>query len=336
MVRLILAAGVACLCISVAIAAPISEEDARGSGILVLDNCDDQYEDQDEYHDNLTMFGSYGKQRFRVSGFNNCQLIGSFHLIATDRKRECVWVLENVAMRIRRFNLAGKETQSIPNVRASAIAIDPDTGNVWALTNINAIDAGATVVFSPEGKVVARHNVCGWDIVYDPKAKAMWTAGKDLTKIDVKTGAVSLATPIALWCSSSIDVDPNTGDVWVAVREHPEVLGSSNQLLKFNADGKELVAIPMGEKSPFRVSVDSVNASVWVANFKKSVERYSSEGALEKEIAIAALAVQVDPAGGDAWVVTPTETVRVAPKGTVKRRVEHAAKTESAWITPFE
>jgi hypothetical protein len=39
---------------------------------------------------------------------------------------------------------------------------------------------------------------------------------------------------------------------------------SSNRLLKFDADGKELVAIDLGE-DPFRVSVDPKDGSVWCA-----------------------------------------------------------------------
>ena len=126
-------------CGALAAAAPISEEDARGTGILVLDDCDDKYKDKESYQDNLTKFGRYGKQMFRVTGFNNCESIGSSHMIAADPVRKCAWVIENVARQIRRFDLAGKETQCIQQVRGSAIAVNPETGDLWSLTNNGAI-----------------------------------------------------------------------------------------------------------------------------------------------------------------------------------------------------
>lgn len=86
----------------------------------------------------------------------------------------------------------------------------------------------------------------------------------------------------------------------MAVRQHPDVVGSSNQLLKFDPGGKELVAIELGQKSPFRVSVDPKNGSVGASNFRKSVERFSADGKSEAEHLVEALAVQVDSTGGNA------------------------------------
>src|SRR5262249_42776360 len=151
--------------------------------ILVLDDCDEQYRGKDAYEDNLTLLDFTGKQRFRLSGFNNCQSIGSSRMIATDPARKAIWVLENVAHRIRRFDLAGKETLTIAGVHGSAIAVDPETGNVWALVGEGGIGSGKTVVFDDQGGEVASHAISGWDIVYDPKSKAFWIAEKKLTKI---------------------------------------------------------------------------------------------------------------------------------------------------------
>jgi DNA-binding beta-propeller fold protein YncE len=322
--------------LSLVAAGPLSEADVLPGGVLVLDNCDDKYDGKASYEDNLTLFGSYGKQKFRITGFNNCQSIGSNRMIAADSKRKCVWVIENVAQRIRRFDLSGKETLEIPGVKGSAIAVDPETGHVWTTVDKNGIGDGAVTVYDPQGKVVAKYDVAGWDIVYDPKAKAFWVAAKDLTKISAKTGAVSLTLPVALWCASSVDVDPRSGAVWVGVRDHSDVLGSSNMLLKFDADGKELEVIPLGEKDPFRVSIDPTDGSLWVANLRKSVDHYSADGKLMSQHEVHALAVQVDPAGGAVWVATQTETIKLTPKGVVKKRVEHAGKSSQAWMAAFE
>jgi len=312
------------------------KELVKPPGILVLDNCDDQYQGKEEYKDNLTLLDPTGRQTFRVSGFNNCESIGSSRMVAIDPARKCIWVIENVADRIRRFDLVGNETLAIPRVCGSAIAIDPVTGHIWALAGGRTIGKGKTVVYDDKGKEVASYQISGWDIAYDRKAKAFWIAGRKLTKITAATGEVIFSADVSTWCASSVDVDPKSGTAWVAVREHPYVAGSSNRLLKFGAEGKEVVAIDLGKKRPFRVSLDPKDGSVWVAHFMKSVERFSADGKSQAEYPFEALAVQVDPAGGDAWVVTPTEVQRLTPKGDVRMRVRHAGKTSQAWIASPE
>src|SRR5262249_2296873 len=156
------------------------------------------------------------------------------------------------------------------------------------------------------------------------------------TKINAATGEVVCSVDVSTWCASSVDVDPRSGQAWVSVRQHPQVPGSSNRLLKFDAGGKELLAIDLEQKSPFRVSVDPKNGSVWVANVEKSVERFSHDGKPQAEHTVEALAVQVDPAGGHAWVVTPTEVQRMSDKGEVVAHLRHAARTSQAWIASLE
>jgi DNA-binding beta-propeller fold protein YncE len=308
------------------------QEPAKRTGILILDNCDDEFRGKEAYEDNLTLLDPAGRRTFRVSGFNNCESIGSSHMIAADPARRRVWVIENVAHRIRRFDLTGKETLAIPGVHGSAIAVDPETGNAWALAGGGQIGRGKTVVYDDKGKEVASYELSGWDIAYDRKAKAFWIVDTKLTKITAAKGEVLCSVDVSTWCASSVDIDRRSGAAWVAVREHEQVPGSSNRLLKFDPDGKELVAIELGEKSPFRVSVDPNDGSVWVAHFMRSVERYSADGKYLTEQAIAALAVQVDPAGGDVWVVTPRQVQKRSAKGEVLARAAHAGKTSQAWI----
>lgn len=325
------------LAVSVLVPVASAQQDAaRSTGILVLDDCDDQYDGKQTYQDNLTLLDGVGKQAFRVSGFNNCESIGSSRMIAVDSARKCIWVLENVAHRIRRFDLAGKETATIRDVNGSAIAVDSETGNVWVLAGEGAIGTGKTFVYDDKGKQVASYDIPGWDIAYDPKAKAFWIAGKKLTKITAATGEVEFSLHISNWCASSVDVDAISGSAWVAVREHPGVVGSSNRLLKFDAKGKEVAAIDMGRKAPFRVSVDSKDGSVWVAHLRRSIERFSADGKAEAEYPVTALAVQVDPAGAHVWVVTPTDLQKMSPMGVVTTRIGHAGQTSQAWIASLD
>jgi DNA-binding beta-propeller fold protein YncE len=306
------------------------------TGILVLDNCDEQYRGKERYNDNLTLVDSAGKLIFRVSGFNNCESIGSSRMIAADTTRKFIWVIENVAHRIRRFDLTGKETLTIDGVHGSAIAVDPATGNVWALVGRGRLGQGRIVVYDPKGKEVTRHDMHGWDIVYDKHARAFWIAGASLTKITADMGKVLFSVPIATWSASSVEVDPQTGAAWVLVRAHPQMAASRNRLLKLDPNGKELVAVELGQKMPFRVSVNPKDGSVWVANFGKSVERFSADGKPQAEFPMPALAVQVAPGEDAAWVVTRMELQKISRKGEVVKRVRHAGKTSQAWIGSLE
>lgn len=321
--------------ISAITAAPVPLMPPKVTGILVLDNCDEKFRGKKAYQDNLTFFDTAGKQIFRATGFNNCESFGCSHLIATDPIRKNLWVLELVAHRIRRFDYFGKETLCIEGVNGSAIAVDLESGNVWAVVDW-AMLKDKTVVFDDKGKEVASYDIAGCDIVYDRKAKAFWIAGKKLTKLSASKGKVFFSVDVSKWCSSSVDVDHKSGAAWVAVREHSQVVGSINQLLKFDADGEPLATIGLGEKMPFRVSVNPRNGSAWVAHLSKSVERFSAEGKSEAEFPMEALAVQVDPVGNDVWVATPDDVRRLTPKGEVIGRFKHASKTSQAWIAALE
>ena len=308
----------------------------RSGGVLVLDDCDADFWGKAFHEDRLTLVDSEGRQAFRSSGFNNCQAIGSSRAVTTDPRRRCVWTVENRAGRLRRFDLAGVETVAVEGVRASALAVDPETGNVWVLESQAWVAGGKTVVYDERGAKVASHGTKGWDIVYDKTAKAFWVADKDLTKVSAADGKVLVSVPVSTWCASSVDVDPKSGAAWVAVREHPQVAGSKNRLLKFGPKGEELAAVDLGKKVPFRVSVDPKDGSVWVAHLRQSVERFSGEGKSLADHPLTALAVQADPAGGDAWVATDTEVVRLTRRGEVTSRLSHAGKTSQAWIAALD
>jgi hypothetical protein len=68
----------------------------------------------------------------------------------------------------------------------------------------------------------------------------------------------------------------------------------------------------------------------------QSIERFSPEGLSQAEVPLKALAVQVDPAGGNLWVVTTTDVQKMTPKGEVIARIKHASETNRAWIGLLE
>jgi len=321
--------------LAAAFAAPVPKGPLKTGGILVLDDSDEVYKGKAAYEDNLHFFGTDGKERFHLPGFNNCQSIGGSRMIATDPARKIIWVIENVAHRVRRIDPAGKEQACIENVTGSALAVDPETGNVW-VTEGPSIGKGTVVVYSAKGEHVATHAVSGWDIVYDPKGKAFWAADRFLTKLAAKDGKVLARTEVSKWCASSLAVNPVTGDVWVAVREHPQVAGSANELIRFDGDGAVKATVALEEASPSRVAVDPKSGNAWVTA-GKGARVYSPAGKLERTHDVEwAIGVEIDPNGDGAWVLTRTDTRLLTEAGKEMRKVAHRKPTDQAWIAAYK
>jgi DNA-binding beta-propeller fold protein YncE len=283
---------------------------------------------------------SAGKAVFRVSGFSNSSAISSNRAIAVDSARQRIWAIDFGGHRIRQFDLSGKELQSISGVRCLALAVDLETGNVWATVHkpkFGMNGTSKTVVFDEKGEEIASYEIPGWDIVYDRKGKSFWIAEKKLTRVIAATGKVVFSTEVTTYYVRSLDVDPNTGNAWVAASDYEQKqMLDQNRLLRFNPDGKELTSINTGIKVPIRVSVDPKNGSVWVANAGMSVERFSANGKWEAEYFVEAQSIQVDSAGGDVWVVTSNDVQRMTSKGEVTSRTSHAAQSRQVWIAALE
>ena len=267
---------------------------------------------------------------------NVCESVGCHHMIAVDAPRKCVWVSENVGDCIKKYDLDGKVATTFTVVGCGAIAVHPETGNIWALVTTNGtITDGKTVVFDPQGRELMSYNAFGVDIAYSSKENAFWIVGKNLEKIFATDGFADLSQLVAAWCGVSVDVDQQSGAVWVAVREHPNVNGSKNELLKFDRDGKQIANISMGEKLPFQVSVDQRDGGVWVVNFQKSLERFSPEGRHLMGWPVPAVAVLADRSGA-VWAVTKTNIQKLNAKGEALLKIDLAGKTGQAWIGVLE
>ncbi|HVK18698.1 MAG TPA: hypothetical protein VM533_17330 [Fimbriiglobus sp.] len=314
-------------------AAPVPKGRPPSAGVFVLDNCDPDYKGKAAYEDNLSAIDPSGKLVFRTPGLNQCESIGSNRLVANDPIRGRVWALEIVGHRVHQYDRTGKDLLTVKDMQASAAAVDPDTGNLWVLTTKGTIYGERTVVLDGRGKQVAAYDAKGYDIAYDKKCKAFWVASKTLTKVSAVDGTILTTQPVAAWCASSVDVHPVTGQVWVAVRDHPDVVNSRNQIVQCDNEGTLLRTIELGDADPFRVSVDSATGTAWVTILRKSVRRYSADGVLEAEYKLPALAAEAIPGG--VWVVTPEETVRLSGDGKTEVRVKHRSTTSQAWITKF-
>src|SRR5207253_6536180 len=126
---------------------------------------------------------------------------------------------------------AGKEQLALADMHANALAVDPASGNLWALRGTGRIDQGSLDVYDPKGEHLASYPHYGWDLSYDRKSRAFWLAEKNLLKLDLE-GKVLFEERITEWCASSLAVNQSTGTVWVTTRHHSQALGQ-NALLAF-------------------------------------------------------------------------------------------------------
>jgi DNA-binding beta-propeller fold protein YncE len=306
---------------------------SRPGGFLVLDDCDPAYKGKASYEDNLSFFDSSGKLVARVSGLNNCQEIGSPHKIAIDRKREVVWAAENVGHRLLRFDLKGRKLGEVENVHASALAIDPASGNVWVARGTGRIGQGSLDVYDPTGRRLVTHDHHGWDIAYDQKGKAFWLADTNLLKVSL-LGRVVVQVPVAGWCASSLEVNQKTGSVWVATRHHSAALGK-NALVGFENEGRRRHEVELGARSPLRVSVDSSTGCVWVTIIRGPLLKYTADGKPDGERNVKALAADVEPGTGAVWVATQEEVLKLDRTGKVVAKASHKATTSQAWVLSY-
>ena len=201
-----------------------------------------------------------------------------------------------------------------------------DTGKAINKTNDEETEGGWVVL----NRVGGPSDVRMYTVCYSPAGGLIATAHMD--------GRVRIWQAEKMELLRAIDVG---GFVYGSMSYSPDGLWlatgtADGQISLWDPLTARLVAIDLGQKSPFRVSVDPRDSSVWVANFRKSVERFSADGKPQAEYAIEALAVQVDLAESNAWVVTPTEVQEINRNGIVIKRMSHAAKTSQAWIKALE
>jgi prepilin-type processing-associated H-X9-DG protein len=222
----------------------------------------------------LYMVSPDGAIQGAFTGLHLVGALGGSHMLTIDATRKRLWVAENMGDRLWKFDLStGKLEGRFWGITAEALAVEPGSGNVWVLTRG---DPGRTLVVSPEGKVLARHNVAGSDIVYNPRDKSFWTAGSEINKVD-RTGRVVSSMKDLGYRAVSLSVDEGNGDVWVAIVCHPRRPLSRNELWQIDSNANIKRKIDLGELRPMCVEVDSENDSVWVGCLGTTL-RYSTDG----------------------------------------------------------
>lgn len=313
----------------------LSDPSTQLPRILLLDNCDSNYKFP-PFNDEVLLLNSKSEIITSITGLNVCQNIGGNRAISVSDDGRFFVVCENVANKITAYDLStGDELWSLPGKFGSAAIAQ---GVTYALTSdvtiygngITAIDSGGNIINQSE-------EINGFDIVVDPNVNCLWLVGGDIKKCNMNLQVVKTIDPIT-WCAVSVDIGPD-GSVWVAEREHIEVGGSQNRLLRISSEGNILQNIPLNDLSPMCVRVNRSDGSVWVTGIYSRIRKklsfrqwppswrrayqyigprthkYSSEGKLLLEIKRGGHSIDIDSSDGSVWIADQTQLLHYSSGG---------------------
>jgi beta-lactamase regulating signal transducer with metallopeptidase domain/thiol-disulfide isomerase/thioredoxin len=302
--------------------------------VIVLDDCDPDYEESRPHHDGLHFLDGSGRELRAIREFSVSQTVAACHRIAIDRKRGRVYVCGDIHKRVTALDLRGRTLWRVDNISASALAVDPKTGNLWCSVG-QSLDQGETVVLDAQGNEVASYPAHGFDLAYDPKTDAFWLVGYGITKLS-RAGEVLFHKPREGWLFATIAVNPGDGSVWICEREHPDVPRSRNRVWHLDADGSVLPSETLGdEERCFGVACDPRTGTAYVALLRAAILRFAPDGRRLPPLPIPALAVSASPAGGPVWATTTTEILRLDDSGAVQSRTPFGADSSQSWLAAF-
>jgi hypothetical protein len=269
------------------------------------------------FGDTLEALDETGKSLFTRGGFNISQTIGGSRVIAAATPDgDAVLVCEDVARRLSKIDSKG-ETRFLIQRPISAVDVATD-GTIFALEDYTGTIYGQNVLrISPEGQVLGQAAQGGFDLAVDRENQAIFIVGADIKYLDFNLRRRWAIDPIA-WSAVSVDVGRD-GSAWVAERQHPQVSGSSNRLLRVSREGVVLRSIDL-PYSPFCVRVDRKDGSVYVAG--DQLYKYDADGTRMFAASLGvspgtfqpAWSLAIDPVG-QVWVGTWTDVRKFAPGG---------------------
>lgn len=235
--------------------------------------------------------------------------------------------------------------------RSAAIA----QGVTYVLTSDNKIYGDGIVAIDSEGNIIKQSKeVQGFDIVVDPNANSLWLVGGDIKKCNMSLQIVQTIDPIT-WCAVSIDRGPD-GSVRVVEREHIDVSGSQNRLLRISSKGNILQNIPLNDLSPMCVRVNRTDGSVWVTGIRGRIRKrlsfrqwppswrrtyqyigpgthkYSSGGKLLFEIKRGGHSIDIDQSDGSVWIADRTKLLHYSSGGKKLETCDDVSD-DNKWIT---
>ena len=305
------------------------------AAVVVLDDCDPNYEKGKSHDDGLRLLAGDGSVIGRIGGLNNCQSISMNHGIALDPERNRIYARELVERRITVVDLAGTVTSHINEIKASSLAIDPKTGDLWCLVDNGTIDDGEIVVLNNKGISGAHYPVRGTDIVYNPDDEAFWVVGRDFVRIDRQGKELVKFPNLVAWTCVSIVPILRTRSAWVIERRHPQVAGSRARLLRISARGEILQEVERANWNPMGVACEPKTSMAWVVDMHKGLIRVPRNQDPLEPLPIPALAIAISSTSGQIWTATENEILRLDAKGVVIVRIPFEKPSGQVWLAAF-
>ena len=333
--RSFLAAGVALA--AWPIARSVADDPPERSGAFVLDDADPKFDGPRPRGDGITRFSAEGKPLWSHADLNNCQCYGGNHGVAIDARRDRVYVGEIVDDRVTGYDLDGNQIFRVGDIDVSALAVEPNSGNIWVTGSNGRAQKGKTIVLDPSGKVLATHDIGGFDIAYDSGGRSFWIANHEqIHRLDLEGEPILANGPKATYAFVSVAADPIGGGAWFAERDHPQVKGSVNRVVFVDGDGEIKKQVGREGWNPFGIVCEPRSRTAWVVNYRKSLTRVPFDGDEVQDFRMDARAVAVGVVTGDVWVTTGTDLLRIDPAtGKTLVQAPLAKPSDQSWIAAF-
>jgi hypothetical protein len=303
------------------------------AGVLVLEDSDSDFRTP-PFEDEVIMFGPNGKAIRKVTGLNICETVGACRSLSVARDGRFLTVCENVGQKLAAYELKTGERLWSMQGEFNSATVAPNN-MVYALTSHGTIYGEQTLMIDQTGQVVRQAAVRGFDLVMDADRNVLWLVGKNVKKCDLELN-ILMETNLIGWCAVSVDLDRD-GAVWVAERQHPNVTGSTDRILRISPTGKVLKTVELAF-SPLCLRVDRSDGGVWVTGVVSQpslrqrllehiekrtghvptgrwlrdlltrprvwsrTDRYDRNGALQCEIEEGGFSLDIDPADGSLWI----------------------------------
>jgi beta-lactamase regulating signal transducer with metallopeptidase domain len=303
----------------------------EGAVVAVLDDCDPNYKGEGPHGDGIRLLAADGKEVYSRKSLNNCETIGANHGVILDPQQRRVYFRELVSHRVTAIDFMGRTMFEVDGIKATALAVDLKTGNLWCLTG-GSLGAGETIVLDGNGRRTTTYPIDGFDIAYDSHDDAFWIVGPRARKVN-RQGEVLCEGPRAGWSFVSVASNPRDGSVWIAERKHPDVAGSVNRLSLLDRKGQALRKIELGDQGPFGVACDPRTGMVWAVIWKKGVLRVPVEGKPLPPLDISATSIAIGAATAQVWIATEEEVLRLDKDGKPVARYALGRRSSQSWIT---
>jgi thiol-disulfide isomerase/thioredoxin len=301
--------------------------------VIVLDNADPGFDKDKPGGDSWRLLSTTGAELSAAIGFNCGGSVGGVHRVAIDRRRERIYVAENVARRIVACGFDGQKLWQIEQVEADALAVDEKTGNVWS-SGGPLLNDGETVVFDPSGNEVAAFPFRAIDLAYDPHGDAFWLAGYEILKLN-REGKPLFRKRVDGWCCASVSVNPTDGSVWLAERQHPDIPRSKNRAWLLGADGSVRREVQLGDFHLCAIACVPRTGDAWAAGLGSGLRRISAAGEAGDAMPMRAYSVSVGRESADVWAANDQEVLKLDGAGKVLLRLAHPKPSQDSLLTAF-